>query len=606
MNSKKNLYLFQPQFASKINNSLQCWIPYSVGTIWAYAAQFETITSNWELKDIIFRREQISNVLSRLDNPALCAFSCYIWNEKYTLALAEAIKNKWPKCIIVVGGPNVNGSFTKYRFIDTIVHGGGEECFKQILDDVANNITPELFYNTKKVHELGDMPSPYITGVFDNIVKDNPDIGWSVVLETNRGCPYKCTFCDWGGLTSSKIKKFELQKVFDEIHWMKDKNIKTIFLSDANFGVFKERDISIARKIKEELEDSTLEYLSATYPKNANKNIFDIALALGKINKGITFSVQSMNPKTLSAIKRDNMASNDLQTLIEMSNERGIHHYTEMILGLPEETAESWKNGVCEILTMGQHSRLDVHLCNLLPNTELGDIQKNQYQISTIEVPQKQQYSFEEISLEEDDIEEFSPVVNSTNTMSREDMIDAWMFSWIVLHFHFSGYSQLFAKYLFYVKDISYRKFYDEIHSRVRNGDHLFSKEYNRIRTGLANVFEYGYTLDKVLNTNNLSSASLLFFYENIEQAVNLSQTVLEDLVNIDDPSIIELQRRFIYNDTWQIPYQLESNININTWELGPVSYKISSNLTNFKFNIFDFYTIHRRNGGLKTNITIL
>lgn len=606
MNSKKNLYLFQPQFASKINNSLQCWIPYSVGTIWAYAAQFETITSNWELKDIIFRRERINDVLARLDNPTLCAFSCYIWNEKYTLALAESIKHKWPECVIVVGGPNVNGSFSKYRFIDTIVHGGGEECFKQILDDVANNTTPELFYNTKKVHDLVDMPSPYTTGVFDTIIKNNPDIGWSVVLETNRGCPYKCTFCDWGGLTSSKIKKFELQKVFDEIDWMKDKNIKTIFLSDANFGVFKERDISIARKIKKELEDSTLEYLSATYPKNANDNIFDIASALGKINKGITFSVQSMNPKTLIAIKRDNMASNNLKTLIEMSNNRGIHHYTEMILGLPEETAESWKNGVSEILAMGQHSRLDVHLCNLLPNTELGDIQKNQYQISTIEVPQKQQYSFEDMSLDEDDTEEFSPVVNGTNTMSRDDMIDAWMFSWIILHFHFSGYSQLFAKYLFYVKHISYRTFYDEVHERVKNGNNLFSKEYNRIRTGLANLFEHGSTLDKVLNTNNLSSTSLLFFYENIEQAINLSQTVLEDLVNIDDPSIIELQRRFIYNGTWQIPYQLESNININTWELGPVSYKISSNLTNFKFNIFDFYTIHRRNGGLKTNITIL
>lgn len=610
LNSKKNLYLFQPQYTSKLNKSVQCWIPYAVGTIWAYASQFETITSNWELKEIIFRRERISKVLSRLDNPALCAFSCYVWNEGYNLVLAEKIKQKWPECVIEFGGPSVNGSFTKYRFIDTILQGGGEESFKQTLEEVANNRTPELFYHTKQIPDLSNMPSPYTTGVFDKIIKDNPDIGWSAVLETNRGCPYKCTFCDWGGLTSSKIKKFELQKVFDEIRWMKDKNIKTIFLSDANFGVFKERDISIARKIKEELEESTLEYLASTYAKNSNSSIFDIALALGKINKGITFSVQSMNPKTLTAIKRDNMKSNDLKTLISMANARGIHHYTEMILGLPEETAESWKNGVCELLALGQHSRLDVNLCNLLANTELGDIQQKQYQISTIQVPQKQHFSFEEISpeedIEEDEVEEFWPIVNGTNTMSRDDMIDAWMFTWIILHFHFSGYSQLFAKYLFYVKHISYRTFYDEIYKRVKNGDNLFSKEYNRIRTGLANVFEYGYALDKSLNTNNLASNSLLFFYENIEDVINLSQTVLEDLVNIDDPSIIELQRRFIYNEIWQIPCKLDSNININTWEIEPVCYEISSNITNFKFNIFDFYTIHRRNGALKTNIKIL
>lgn len=606
LKSKKNLYLFQPQFTSKINNSLQCWIPYSVGTIWAYASQFEIISSNWDLRDIIFRREKIEDVLSRLDNPALCAFSCYVWNERYTLALAEKIKQKWPACIIAIGGPNVNGTFTKYKFIDTIVHGGGEECFKQILEDVTNNVTPELFYNTKKVHDLHTMPSPYTTGVFNNIIKNNPDIGWSVVLETNRGCPYKCTFCDWGGLTSSKIKKFDIEKVFDEITWMKDKNIKTIFLSDANFGVFKERDIAIARKIKEELEDSTLEYLSATYPKNCNESIFAIAEALGKINKGITFSVQSMNPATLAAIKRDNMASNNLKSLFEMSNSRGIHHYTEMILGLPEETAESWKNGICEILTLGQHSRLDIHLCNILPNTELGDIQKKQYQIETIDVTQKQQYEFEEMSLTEEDIDEISPVVTSTNTMPRNDMIDAWMFSWIILHFHFSGYSQLLSKYAHHVKNISYREYYDRLHDKVKNGSDKFNTEYNRIKSGLANVFEYGETFDATLKTNNLTSQSLLFFYQNIEEAINLSQAVLEEMIDVDDTSIIELQRRFIQNNIWEIPYELDSNININTWESGPIRYKITNKINNFKFNVFDFYTVHRRNGGLKTNIEII
>lgn len=603
MNSKRNLYLFQPQFATRINNSLQCWLPYSIGTIWAYAVQFETVTSNWDLKDIIFKRERITDVLSRLENPALCAFSCYVWNEKYTLTLAESIKRQWPDCVIVIGGPNINSNFTKYKFIDIVVQGAGEETFKQILDDVAfNDVTSNLFYNNlKKVYDLQDMPSPYTTGVFDNIIGNNPDIGWSVVLETNRGCPYQCTFCDWGSLTSSKMKNFDLQKVYNEICWMKDKNIKTIFLADSNFGIFKDRDISIARMIKEELEDSTLEYLSANYPKNSNNSIFEIADALGRINKGITFSVQSMNPKTLDAIKRSNMTINNTKSLIATANERGMHHYTEMILGLPEETVESWKTGVCDILSMGQHSRMEFHLCNVLPNTELGDIQRQQYNIRTVNVPQNQHYKFEEMSLIEEDIIEFFPVVNSTSTMSRDDMIDAWMFSWVVTHFHFSGYSQLFAKYGHYIKSMSYRQFYDSLHDKVKTGNNVFNAEYNRVKTALSNVFEYGETLDEVLNTNNLSSNSLLFFYQNIEEAVQLAQSVLEDI----DSSIIELQRRFIDNPVWTVPYACDSNININTWKREPVNYKITSKLSNFKFTVWDFYTAHRRNGGLKTHIKI-
>ena len=62
------------------------------------------------------------------------------------------------------------------------------------------------------------------------------------MIETNRGCPYHCTFCDWGTLIYSKIAKLPLERVFDEIDWLSRSGISDVMPADANFGIFADRD----------------------------------------------------------------------------------------------------------------------------------------------------------------------------------------------------------------------------------------------------------------------------------------------------------------------------------------------------------------------------
>ena len=100
-----NVYMFQPQYAVEIRKEDTYWLPYSVGCLWSYCSQFKYITDNFELKEFIFRREDPQDILDRLDNPTVCAFSCYIWNERYNLHVAKLIKEKYPDCIIEFGGP---------------------------------------------------------------------------------------------------------------------------------------------------------------------------------------------------------------------------------------------------------------------------------------------------------------------------------------------------------------------------------------------------------------------------------------------------------------------------------------------------------------------
>ena len=91
------------------------------------------------------------------------------------------------------------------------------------------------------------IPSPYLTGLFDNY-GDAPVT--SITIETNRGCPYGCTFCDWGSATMSRIRKFDLDRVFAELEWAAQRGIAGIGFADANFGIL-ERDVAIAEKVAE-------------------------------------------------------------------------------------------------------------------------------------------------------------------------------------------------------------------------------------------------------------------------------------------------------------------------------------------------------------------
>ena len=54
--------------------------------------------------------------------------------------------------------------------------------------------------------------------------------------ETNRGCPFSCTFCDWGSATASKVYQFGMDGLHDEIGWMSRQRIGFVFCCDANFG----------------------------------------------------------------------------------------------------------------------------------------------------------------------------------------------------------------------------------------------------------------------------------------------------------------------------------------------------------------------------------
>lgn len=118
---------------SQYGNSV--YFPYAAGSLIAYAFEDKAISAEYNFKEFFYKKLDIDTVVSRLENPYLIGFSCYVWNYEYNRILAEAIKKAYPDCIIVFGGHQVNASseVVGCSYVDYVLLGEGEESFRQLL-----------------------------------------------------------------------------------------------------------------------------------------------------------------------------------------------------------------------------------------------------------------------------------------------------------------------------------------------------------------------------------------------------------------------------------------------------------------------------------------
>lgn len=537
----RNVYLYAPNFISGIGSVTTVWLPYAVGAIWSYAVTDDRVRDNYHLAGFGILRDPIQQVVDGLEDPAICAFSNYVWNEQYNLHLSQAIKQRYPNCVIIFGGPSIPNKKEDHiqwreqnHWIDITIRYEGEHAFQKVLLDILDGTTKKD-YVAERLSDL-DVPSPYLTGVFDSILKDRRH-QYAMTFETNRGCPFACTFCDWGGLTYSKIKSFPLEKVFAEIEWAGQNEIEFVMLTDANFGVFPERDRAIVRKLVETKQQYGFpQQLQTNWYKNSNQVILDIAeeLTAHGLNRGLTLSVQSMNSQTLESIKRKNMKINDLSTLFQDCNRRQIPFYTELILGLPDETLESWRLGHFELLEMGQHGCVFVFPVEMLRNSELVEDQEK----FGIQVTEINDYWQCELS----GINETQSIVTGTATMSTADFVDATIFSWMIVTFHHHGWCEVYARYL-RTQGWSYQQIYQSLEQWLPT-DSYFATQLQSIRDDVEKFFYHGQSTGYYTIWNTVRS-----LYQDVtanhQRLANWFRSVCQDPFA---EQVIEIQKTFIFD----------------------------------------------------------
>ena len=193
----------------QINNSFsgQNYLPYSVALLQAYVEKHAP--GKHEFLPLIYKRAAIDSIVQSLVSADLVGFSIYVWNERISLEIARRLKILKPEIITVFGGPQVPDKpenwLASNSQIDRIIHNEGERAFLALVEGIDDNAQALRFM---RLNDLDEIPSPFLEGTFDSLMAANPSEKWIGLWETNRGCPFRCTFCDWGSATAAKVTKF--------------------------------------------------------------------------------------------------------------------------------------------------------------------------------------------------------------------------------------------------------------------------------------------------------------------------------------------------------------------------------------------------------------
>lgn len=386
--------------------------PLGLGLVVAAIASFDggRLLDSYRLYPIRNEAESAVKDVCASGQPGIMLLSSLVWSIEDNLALATQLKELSPESITIFGGPSApkyegdaEDFFDAHPQVDVLVRGEGEITARELLGALGGDLSdlsplcavdgltvrlPRGITRTPdraRMTDPNEIPSPYLTGLFDHL---SPASGhW--VVESNRGCPYGCTFCDWGSATLARIRKFDLDRVRAEFDWLAQRGVHEIFMADANFGIF-ERDIEIADHVAElrRTLGAPLSFI-ASNAKNTTKHILPIIERLREagLASEATISFQSTDEVTLQIVRRKNIKSEIFRTLGDEATKKGIPVLADVMLGLPGATMEAFKSDLQECISQDVTARVFGTI--MLPNSPMNEPgYKAEYKIETDSVNQ--------------------------------------------------------------------------------------------------------------------------------------------------------------------------------------------------------------------------
>ncbi len=309
--------------------------------------------------------------------PGMVGLSCYVWNIKTLMAASRLIKTMRPDIRIVLGGPEVGpvarSVLEQNPSIDCIVKSEGELVFNAIVErwtgggDIATvkgicfRRECDVFEteDAKILHDLNHLASPL------QMLEGDPK-GRIVCVETQRGCVFRCNFCFEGKDLSIRNRRFDLDRVKDEILFCLRQDISWLYLMDPVFNLNAARAKEICRFVAEhnrrriplhaEVWAEFVDEEMARLMREANFRFIEVGL-------------QTTDEKVLVTVERRLKLARFLEGIDHLKR-FDIPFQVQLIYGLPGETRATFRTSLNFAASL-QAPDLTIFPLMVLPGTEL-------------------------------------------------------------------------------------------------------------------------------------------------------------------------------------------------------------------------------------------
>lgn len=284
-------------------------------------------------------------------SPLCVGFSSKTLDFPLAIYLARFIKKSFD-IPIVVGGAHAYTTppekIIAYDFIDYVAYGDGEKTINLLYPALKGNVSisevPGLLYKEgEKIHKtpleyyekLDEVPFPDWTPFVNNPEFKGPQY-MVVPSETQRGCPFQCTYCcnNLEVVHDLGIRRRSIDQVMIELErgfQMIGKDCPVIFLDEV-FSMYKKRTIDLLKEYKKHFKNPfTISTIISLADEDILKYLYDANCRAIWI--GVESGDEDFRIKTL----KKNVTNDVIREHVSIAKKLGMEVYTYNIIGMPTE-----------------------------------------------------------------------------------------------------------------------------------------------------------------------------------------------------------------------------------------------------------------------------
>ncbi|HCY84385.1 MAG TPA: hypothetical protein DHV36_04545, partial [Desulfobacteraceae bacterium] len=275
--------------------------------------------------------------------PDILGLTVFCWNRERSVHLAQNAKEA-TGCTVVVGGPEITPDTPDIHqdFIDHRIYGQGEWAFRKLLLDPQFRPPAGKGADLASSRIFESRPSPYTEDII------TPCPGDPVLLETQRGCPYGCRFCNYNKSAGKLIFKHP-DHIMETVAWAKTRGISEIVFLDPTLNARPDL-VPLLQKLCDLNHDNRLSLSSELRAERIDHRMAELFRKAGF--KEFEIGLQSIHPKVLEQMgRRTNLKA--FLSGVRALKTQGIRPRLDLIAGLPGDTLAGFLDSLDFVIDNG-------------------------------------------------------------------------------------------------------------------------------------------------------------------------------------------------------------------------------------------------------------
>ena len=300
--------------------------------------QSQTVIKEFTIND------SVSDILAAIleEQPAIVGLGVYIWNVDQTTRLIADLKRVSPQTVVVVGGPEVSYETDGQAITalaDYVITGEADLEFRTLCETLLNlsaNQKPGPKIMHAAVPALDQVRLPYNHYSAEDLAHR------VLYVEASRGCPFTCEFC----LSALEIpvRAFSLEVFLEAMQQLLDRGALQFKFVDRTFNL----NLRVSRAILEFFLERYRPGMFLHFELIPDRLPDSLRQIIQKFPAGslqFEIGIQTFNDSVGQLISRPQDNAKLEENLSFLRYETGVHIHTDLIVGLPGETFESFAAG---------------------------------------------------------------------------------------------------------------------------------------------------------------------------------------------------------------------------------------------------------------------